>query len=137
MAGTGIERPRCARCYSLEHVKMRRQITASGVSQIAWYCEKCKRWAELPVRWQPHDLLIPALAKQGATIDNLPVVNDRSHTAPCVICGEPGEWMHWAPQALAEQFGPEWGKWPQDPLCVKHHRQWHDTVWPGHNGTKG
>jgi hypothetical protein len=126
-----LDRPRCVRCGGRESVKMQRQKTASGVSQVAWYCERCRRWAETPVHWQSHAELTQTLARQGATIDDIPIVNDYTRAAPCIICGEPGEWMHWAPQALADRFGADWSKWPQDPLCVKHHRLWHDTVWPG------
>lgn len=77
------------------------------------------------MRWLGHAAL------GGRHIEDLPIVNDYSNASPCIICGEPGEWMHWAPQALAARFGPDWTKWPQDPLCVKHHTLWHRIVWPG------
>jgi len=66
-----------------------------------------------------------------STIDDIPVVKDHRGDCQCVICGEPAEVHHWAPQALREAFGEEWELWPWAALCVGHHRQWHDIVTPG------
>lgn len=136
MASQRIATPNCARCGSA-NVKLRRSIAGNGKSQISWFCLACKSWATKPVLWLNHEAVNAYLARWHKSIVDIPTLDDYSTNAPCVVCGEPGEWMHWAPQALADAFGDEWAKWPQDPLCVKHHRLWHDTVWPGRNGTKG
>jgi len=99
----------------------------------------CERWAEKPVHWLKHDSLREKLEAQGNTLEEIPTVGDYSGLQPCVICGEPGEIHHWAPQALQEAFGEEWIKWPTAPLCLKHHRLWHRVVTPAlvyHNNTE-
>ena len=122
--------PICIRCHS-RNVKLRRVITSSGVSQVAWRCIDGDHWAENPKRSLPHADVIQVLNRYGVTIEDLSVIEDyRSEKYRCVICGDPAEDHHWAPQALADAFGDDWHKWPHAPLCVKHHRQWHDIVTP-------
>jgi hypothetical protein len=61
---------------------------------------------------------------------DIPLVADYSAENTCVICGQPGETHHWAPQAMSEQFGDDWFHWPVCPLCQGHHRLWHQIVTP-------
>jgi hypothetical protein len=126
-----LKAPPCERCGST-NVKLRRQIIGSGAVQIAWWCTVCKRWAQRVPRWLPHAYVTLALSalKPARTIEDIPVVSDYSETSPCIICGGPSESHHWAPRALSDAFGDDWDKWPQAPLCVRHHRMWHDIVTP-------
>lgn len=127
---TGIPRPEhCAHCGSTE-LKLRRQLIVSGAAQIAWRCLHCGRWAETSPHWIAHDTLLRYLRRWDAKIDTIPLVADYSVEQPCIICGKPGEYHHWAPQCLADAFGEDWGRWPGAALCVFHHRLWHDTVTP-------
>jgi len=119
----------CTRCNG-QQLKLRCQINSNGTRLIAWYCMSCSKWALNPPAWLPHDKVSAYLEKFGASIKNIPPLADYSDRMPCIICAMPGELHHWAPQALSEAFGDEWSMWPTAPLCVKHHRQWHDIVTP-------
>lgn len=119
----------CDHCNGKE-LKLRRQVTGSGVAQVAWRCIECDRWAQKPPVWIGHLSLSDYLKQFGSVIDDIPLVADYSDQQACIICGEPGEWHHFAPQALSLAFGDDWLKWPCAPLCVRHHRLWHDTVTP-------
>jgi len=124
-----MKHPICSHCGA-EDVRMRKQITSSGSIQYAWRCAACNRWAENPMKWIPHDLLKKALERQGKKIEDVPVIEDYSTLTPCVICSNPGEFHHWAPQAYESDFGVEWTAWPTAALCLEHHRQWHSIVTP-------
>ena len=121
--------PSCMRCNSA-NVKWRAQIISNGTRQIAPYCLDCNRWAETPPRWIPHEIVNIELFNHGKVIGNIPVVADYSNASNCVICGQPGEYHHWAPQALSEPFGEDWNNWPGVHLCIRHHLQWHKIVTP-------
>jgi hypothetical protein len=62
-------------------------------------------------------------------MDDVPLVDDHRGDYVCAVCGEPAQWHHWAPQALAERF-EDFEAWPTGALCLKHHREWHDIVTP-------
>lgn len=109
---------------------MRQHISANGTSQFAWYCMDCKRWALRPPQWIKHDVLKRQLAKQDAVLEDIPITEDYRNALPCVVCGEPGEMHHWAPQAYSESFGEDWYLWPLEALCIRHHRRWHQIVTP-------
>ena len=127
--GTSIlERPTCCKCGS-KNVKLRRQISASGVAMVAWRCLDCDHWAAWPVNWIKHEYLATFL--EPYHIDDIPIIADYSDRTPCVICGEPGQNHHFAPQAWSDRFGPEWHLWPCAYLCAKHHKLWHGVVTPG------
>lgn len=122
--------PECRHCGS-KNVKLRTNVTTSGVRQFAWRCLDCDRWAEKPIRWLGHEYLSAQLKRlYGATLDQIPAVEDYSGEHPCVICGAPGEVHHWAPRAYKDEFGDDWWDWPTAPLCRKHHRLWHRVVTP-------
>jgi hypothetical protein len=131
-----IVAPTCEHCGK-DGTKLRRIITGSGVSMVAWRCMICDRWAKKPVQWLKHDELCQWLqSRWRAGLDDIPIVNDYSDQTPCAICGAPGQWHHWAPQAWAEQFGEEWTKWPCTYLCERHHQLWHRIVTPALVGWK-
>jgi hypothetical protein len=122
--------PTCAHCGGSD-IKLRRQLTTSGVSFLAWRCLVCDRWAENPVRWLKHDLIIPRLERQGVTLDDIPLVADNSQELVCAVCGAHGvSEHHWAPQSMRELFGSDWHNYPTDYLCKKHHELWHALVTP-------
>lgn len=108
---------------------MARKIGSSGTSYYALWCKDCERWVESPPRWIKHAIIERALERQGIKVENIYVVGDDSHSTPCIICGAPGEWHHWAPQALSHHLG-EWPHWPCAYLCRHHHLQWHKAVTP-------
>ena len=122
-----IERPTCHKCGG-KNVRLRRQISASGVAIVAWRCLDCDRWAVWPVNWIKHEYLSAYL--EPYCIDDIPIIADYSDQTPCVICGEPGQLHHFAPQAWSARFGPEWHLWPCAYLCDKHHQLWHKIVTP-------
>lgn len=124
-----ITRPACAHCGAT-HVLLRKQRVSNGTYQIAWHCPVCGRWAELPVVWLKHEAVRALLQKYDTEIDDVPVITDYSDSCPCIVCGNPGEWHHWAPQSMAHLFGNDWMRWPTAPLCPEHHRLWHDLVTP-------
>lgn len=119
----------CAHCGK-HNVLLRRQIKADGTAHFAWRCLDCDRWAEIPPKWLPHRELEARLSKQGGRLEDIPIVEDHSDQQPCCVCGEPGQYHHWAPQAMSEQFGEDWYKWPGKYLCPRHHTQWHRIVTP-------
>ena len=123
---------RCHRCKRLDTVRLRRQIKADGDYQLAWWCEDCAAWAEVPTHWLPHAPIKAKLATQGATFEDIPVVRDYSDSQPCALCGAPGQWHHWAPQAYAGAFGKLYPRWSVfgTALCPAHHREWHEIVTP-------
>ena len=127
--GTALTAPICTHCGGCK-VKLRRQVASSGVSQVAWRCLECDRWAENPPIWLSHAVLNSALARWQAKVTDLEIIADYSADHPCIICGRPGEDHHWAPQALAKNFGDDWPLWPMAYLCKEHHDLWHRTVTP-------
>lgn len=121
--------PQCVHCGGAS-VKICQQITASGVSQFAWRCLSCDRWAENPPQWIPHSTISKICADYGKTRYDIRVVHDYSQNMPCVVCGAPGEWHHWAPRAFQDDFGDDWTQWPGASLCKFHHDLWHTIVTP-------
>jgi len=134
MSNDPLKVPACAHCGSSASVKLRKHIIANGKTQIAWWCIDCERWALKPPHWIKHALVAHRLEKQGATIDDIPAIADHSDATPCIICGEPGEVHHWAPQAYRDEFGDDWWAYPTAHLCDYHHKQWHKIVTPQLNG---
>lgn len=127
--GTVTVRPVCAHC-SGTRVLLRRRINADGSAHIAWRCLDCNRWAENPPKWMGHKEIVAKLARWKATLEDVPIIEDYRDRQPCCICGEPGQYHHWSPQALHGQFGDDWYKWPGAYLCPFHHRLWHRVVTP-------
>jgi hypothetical protein len=119
----------CAHCGGHD-VRLRRLRNGNASEHIAFYCLDCERWAEYPIRWLKRSELEERLAKQGTRIDQIPLLDDYSDRQPCIICGAPGEWHHWAPQSMSENFAPDWFKWPGAYLCREHHMLWHHVVTP-------
>lgn len=124
-----ILKPGCRRCGGND-IKLRRQIKANGSVAIGWWCLECHRWAIPGGAWLKHSEVEAHLLPFKSKIEDIPVAEDYSQDHPCVICGEPGEWHHFAPQAWAEEFGDDWRLWPGAYLCIKHHQQWHRIVTP-------
>lgn len=125
--------PKCVLCGPQSEVKLRRIVNAASVSMFAWYCLHCKSWVETPVRYFKHDVILPALAKQGAQADDIPIVAD--YRLQCQICGHVGaEYHHWLPQMFKEHpdITQQWPTWEQQGinLCKYHHDLWHDLVTP-------
>ncbi len=128
----GLKAPKCAKCDGT-NVKIRRQITKSGVSQFGWYCLDCTWWACNPTLWLVPGEVKALAEKHDRTLDDIDIVADYSSDTACRVCGKPGvEAHHWAPKAFREQFSDDWPLWilVHDPLCVYHHRQWHDIITP-------
>jgi hypothetical protein len=111
----------CGHCGGW-NVELRRQITSSGINQVAWWCTECDTWSVSPPKWLPHRQLI--------RLDDIPIVHDYSGAMLCIICGKPAELHHWAPQTFAALFGDAWHKWPTAALCPEHHDLWHKIVTP-------
>lgn len=122
----------CARCTTepqFHHgggfALLVRNITSSGVSQVFWLCEDCRRSIEIGACFISHE----KLRSVGIDPDLLPIVEDRTGTNICVVCvAEEGELHHWAPKAL---FGDASEDWPKSHLCRKCHAEWHSKVTPG------
>lgn len=127
--GAILKAPPCQHCHSGQ-VKLRRLVASDGTSRISWWCLTCERWAQNPVTWIAHSLVKAELSRWKASIEDIQVVGDYSEQTPCVICGKPGQWHHWAPQAMSERFGEDWFKWPCAYLCEYHHQLWHCIVTP-------
>ena len=126
-----IHKPQyCERCNST-NIKLRRALLINGVSRIAWWCMSCERWAIHLGPAIPHTDVTAFMAQYGSTIEDIPIVRDDSMECPCVICGKPGEWHHWAPQSMGNAFGADHIRWPGAFLCIYHHHLWHDIVTPG------
>lgn len=133
--GGGMTRPPCHQCG--EQTLLRRQITASGISQVAWYCKACHDWADKPVHWVGHEAVTAILAPYGAIIETLDIIHDyRDPAYACAVCGELGaEYHHWMPQALARRYEDVWVDWAHWSsltvyLCPRHHHLWHLRVTP-------
>jgi hypothetical protein len=124
-----LDTPTCQHCGS-SNVKLRRYIISNGTSQISWRCLDCNRWAEKIRMSISYDIILGILRKWGKVLKDLPIAEDRSSDTPCVVCGAPGEYHHWAPSAWNIRFGEEWNKWPCSYLCPKHHHLWHAIVTP-------
>ena len=123
------KRQPCRFCTFIDAVKLRRKIASNGVNMYTWWCTECEQHASV-LTFIPHKVVKgwQDSNKLKISLDEIPVVDDFSHELPCVICGQPGEYHHWAPQSLAEFFGNDWQKWPGSALCRKHHNQWHSIV---------
>lgn len=126
-----VEIPKiCTHC-SGQDIRLGRQIAKNGVTQYLWYCADCHRppgGVNLFVshvtiaHWQKTKRLPQDLTK-------LRLLNDYRDGHDCVVCGRSGvEFHHFAPQALAEYFGPDWFRWPAVYLCDEHHKLWHSVV---------
>ncbi len=115
----------CERCKKKAWVKLVRNITASGISQIYWLCVSGEHPISNPGSdWISHQKIKDA----GYDPNDLPVVKNYSGSNLCAVCGSPfAEYHHWAPHHL---FGDEADKWPAAYLCKKHHEQWHALVTP-------
>jgi hypothetical protein len=129
-----MERPFCCARRGNEFIVLRRFVIANGDVQIRWFCTECQRDAEIPTRHLKHMDVAQYLKRWNKTLADIPVVADYSNRQPCIICGGPGEYHHWAPQALAAEFGDDWTKWPIAPLCRNHHMLWHHILTPYLNG---
>ena len=120
----------CSHCGSSKEVRLRTNISSNGVYSIGWYCLSCQRWAENPMKWLKYPVVRKYLDFFGKSIVDIPILENRSDTNPCVICGEPGECHHLAPQAYKKEFGEEWETWPIFNLCRYHHSKWHRIITP-------
>ena len=111
---------RCCVCGSY-NVTRGKFIAANGAIQIRDICNECKSNANGKAINVPHD--------QVDNIDFLPILEDyRSPLRPCARCGEYRrgvEVHHWAPRYI---FKWECNDWPTSDLCLKCHREWHDTI---------
>lgn len=120
----------CDHCCSNRAVVLRRSLARNGVDHFLWYCERCERNAKRAGMWIPHRT-IEAWVRAGRlpSTDVIPYVADYTNEDTCAVCGDPAvEWHHWAPRALAEFFGDDWSRWPQESLCREHHIQWHSIL---------
>ena len=91
----------------------------------------CDKWSEKPIHWLKHYEVNEYLTRYKITINDLPIVENYSGETPCIICGDPGQLHHWAPQAYTQAFGiEEYFLWPTEYLCIKHHKLWHTIVTP-------
>jgi len=125
-----MKTPVCSHCGSYDEVKLRTNINSNGNYLIGWYCTSCNHWAENPIKWLKYPEVSVYLENWGKSIIDIPILEDRSKENPCMICGEPGERHHLAPQAYKEEFGEEWDTWPILNLCKYHHTKWHKIITP-------
>jgi len=117
----------CLKCEQDRTVVLVRNITSSGTSQVFWMCETCEKRAEK--KFIKHEII----EGSGYVIDEIRIKEDYSNQTPCIICGEPGEFHHWMPQAFIKEYSLN-SKWYRigDFLCHHHHVDiWHDIVTPG------
>ena len=121
----------CKKCGKTGLVRLVRNITASGVSQVYWLCRFCNDNADGGGHYIPHK----KLKEYGVVIDDLKVINDyRDLEHACIVCGALGaELHHFAPRFL---FGDRADKWPTGYLCNYHHLEWHGLVTPDMNKRK-
>lgn len=118
----------CQYCNTKRTLRLVRNITNSGVSQVFWECQICKRNANGGGQYISHDKII----KYGLPLLTIPVVQDY-RTDICAVCGQPGtELHHFAPRFI---FGDDCEQWPKVYLCREHHAHWHALVTPNmHEG---
>lgn len=139
---SGKYKPECSNCKCAKAVKLTRQITTSGITQAFWYCYSCERFA-IAGQFASHEHCYEVFAYLAyrypnrawpKSIDELPLLSDRSNVTPCVICGAPGEFNHWMPQAHRNHpdVTNDWPAWRQfgEYLCRKHHMIWHERQAP-------
>ncbi len=122
----------CEHCKRKMQVRLVRNITTSGSSQVYWYCTFGKHpIARNGSSWIKHEIIREA----GFDPDDLPVIENYSGTELCAVCGSPfAERHHFAPRHL---FGDEAEQWPTAYLCKKHHDRWHALVTPNMDKTTG
>lgn len=126
--GEIIKQRECQKCGQVRHVKLVRNVAANGISQVYWYCIAHNGPAG---QYISHD----KLKAGGIDIDDLPIIENYSNQAQCVVCGKLGaEYHHFAPKYL---FGDAADSYPVAPLCHEHHMHWHQIIDPqGWNGGK-
>lgn len=113
----------CEKCNSDQPVRLVRIISQSGVSMVYWNCIKGNHAINKPVKYIPHVQIKSA----KIDLETLPVASNYSGHEVCAVCGSPyAERHHWAPRHLFQDAD----SWPQDYLCDKHHKMWHDIVTP-------
>jgi len=118
----------CPQCNTQVRAQLVRNITRNGASQVYWFC-LLHQGATHPASYIKHELI----TNFGVNIDDLPVKENYSGMELCAVCGSPTtENHHWAPSYL---FADDSNRWPQSPLCPRHHRLWHQMVTP--NMTEG
>src|SRR5574340_592934 len=114
----------CQKCGQVRHVKLVRNITVNGTSQIYWLCMAHNGAAG-------HTITHDKVKAAGINIDELPVIENYSSQEQCIVCGAVGaELHHWAPKHL---FGDTAEAYPKSYLCHHHHMLWHDLVTPDMN----
>ncbi len=113
--------PGCRRC-GCEVGTLGRYIQVNGRIAARWVCDRCGDYGSTG------DIAGRVTASFGYTVAELPVCVDRSGEyveRDACWCGSPGmEDHHWAPKALF----PDWPWHLTIPLCVDHHREWHDRM---------
>lgn len=118
----------CWRCKCVTPQEIVREQKSNGTWAIGYVCELCEGWTgdgECKSYWMRHE----HLRSHGIIIESLRVKGELARLQPCIICNEPGELHHWAPQCVERQF-EEYNKWPTAYLCQKHHAEWHRIVTP-------
>ena len=114
----------CDKCGKPRPVRLVRNITANGISQVYWLCKFHNGAAGNYIQ---HD----KLKMFGVNVDRLPVIENYSSLFQCAVCGELGaELHHWAPRYIFDDLAE---KYPQSYLCHKHHMIWHELMTPEMN----
>ena len=114
----------CKKCNSLSFVRLVRDITSNGISQIYWQCQVHHGGIHSPRKNIKHE----KVKSLEIVIENLPVINNNSEFFVCKKCGAIGAANHhWSPKHLFEDAED----WPQDYLCNECHDKWHNIVTPG------
>lgn len=121
----------CMRCEADNPVILVRNITTSGVSQVYWQCQVCKKSTTKPMQYIHHK----RVEMYGLDVNQIPVIEDYSKDGPpCDVrgCENRGtEVHHVAPRHL---FGDNADSWPTINLCKLHHDEWHKKVTPNMAG---
>jgi hypothetical protein len=110
----------CRKCKMLVSAELARYRIRSGAIFVGYACPNCNHFPSQ--KW----LRQLKLEEMGINVNCLPLAMDTGDLECCVIgCQERGvEWHHFAPYYLFEDAND----WPIQPLCRRHHLEWHRKI---------
>lgn len=123
--------PVCENCHNRGSVRLRRMITASGVTVMMWRCLACDSYAQ---KYKPYVqiALVRGWISSGilkvSSVEDIPLYEDRHGTHLCEVCGAGYAALHhWMPQVFRGVV-ENLGDWPTSYLCKDCHNLWHEVV---------